>query len=117
MAPESGSTSNASVAGGSSRCPILAMNRPSNAPFKPVISAIGIAISCEARMAVFPHHSFLQHAYMRLNRLRVDLGKQRIDLLPDRNKLDSMLTENVRQNSAARTIHRIHSKFKFGFRD
>ena len=50
MAPVSGSTSNASIAGGSSRCPILAMNRPSNAPFKPVISAIGIAI----RMQIAP---------------------------------------------------------------
>jgi hypothetical protein len=79
--------------------------------------AVSIAIGGQSRVAFFFYDRFLQHRDVRLNRLRIDTRKQRIHLLPDRNKRNATLLKDPRKNSASRTIHRVDGELEPGFAD
>src|SRR3954468_4931453 len=78
---------------------------------------VGIAICRKAGMAMLTHHRFLQHAYVRLDRLGINFWKQRINFLPNRHKLDSMIFKYLRENAAPRTVHGIDGELESGLRD
>src|SRR5437016_2207207 len=66
--------------------------------FRHSANAVGIAIRHYARMALLMHHSFLQHAHVRLNGLWINAGKERIYLTANLYVLDCPLLENSRQH-------------------
>ena len=87
------------------------------AVFRHCANAIGVAVSCKTRMTVLAHHRFLQHAHVRLDGFGINPGKQRINFLPDRDKIDSMFSKYLRQNPASRTVHGIHRELEFRLRN
>ena len=54
---------------------------------------------------------------MRLDGLRIDSRKQRIDFAANLHMLDAALLEDVRQHVAARAIHAVDGKLEVCFRD
>ena len=48
--------------------------------FRHGAESIGITVGRHSCLAVFMYHGLLQHGDVRLNRLRIDSGKQRIQL-------------------------------------
>src|SRR5258708_39472141 len=75
--------------------------------------AVGIAIRGQASIALLANHRLLQESDVRLDRLRIDAGKQRVQFLTNGDMLDAAHIENSRQNAAARTVHGVDGEFKF----
>ena len=79
--------------------------------------AISIAISNKSRMAFFLDHNFLRRAHMRLNWLRIDARKERVDFTANLHMLNAALLEDFRQHVASRAVHAVDSKLEVGFCD
>src|SRR5581483_6333057 len=78
---------------------------------------IGVPVGSEPCVAPLLHYRLLKHGDMWLDWLRVDTGKKRVKLLPDRYKLDSPLAEDVGENTTAGAMHGINRKFELCLRD
>src|SRR6266568_858052 len=63
-------------------------------------------------MAAFARNRLLQHADVRLNRLGINVRKEWIDILPDRDEIDFMFAKNVSEHAAPGTVHGIDSKLE-----
>src|SRR5258708_34180524 len=68
-------------------------------------------------MAAFADYRLLQHADVRLDRLRVDAGEKRVQLLANGDKLNPVLAEDVRQHPAPGSVHGIDSELEACFAD
>ncbi len=65
--------------------------------------------------AVFLQHRLAQHLYVRLDRLRINSGEQRIQFLADGNVGNAVSFEDLRQHATARAVHRVHREFETCF--
>src|SRR5207245_5153254 len=80
-------------------------------------NAVGVAVGGKPSVASFSNYGFLKHADVRLDGFGIDVWEERIDLLPDRDKVNSMLLENFRDHAPSRSVHGINREFETGFRD
>src|ERR1700674_569351 len=76
--------------------------------------AVCVAVRHKARMAFLFYNGPLQHAYVRLDRLRINSRKQRVDFAPDLHVLNSPLAENIGENVAPRAVHAIDGELETG---
>ena len=68
-------------------------------------------------MAALANYGVLQHADVRLDRLGINVRKQRIEFLPYGNKFNFVLAEDMGEHTTSRAIHGIDSKFESGLSD
>src|SRR5437868_209606 len=79
--------------------------------------AISVAVSDEAAVALFAHNHLLCSFDVRLDRLGIDSGKERVYVGSDFNVLDPALFEDAGKDSAAGAMHAVDQKLETRFGD
>ena len=72
--------------------------------------AVGIAVGAEAGVAAVGDDCLAQGADMRLDRLGIDAGKERVDIAADLHVIDADAREDVGEDGAAGAIHGVDGR-------
>ena len=72
--------------------------------------AVGVAVGAQAGLAAVGHDRLAQRADVRLDRLGIDAGKQRVGIAANLHVSHAEAGKNIGDNRPARAVHRVDAE-------